>query len=140
MAYAAALIAAFALGCAAQAVRTPAKGSVERTAILNVLRSPIERDLKQKVVFQTDAFNIAGNWAFISGTPQNASGGRLDLSKTKFAEAEREGYFGGNFFGLLQRSGGKWRVVTYQIGCTDVCYSDWWRRYKAPKAVFPYTE
>jgi len=31
-------------------------------------------------------------------------------------------------------------AVPYAIGCTDVCYAGWWKQYKAPKAVFPYTE
>jgi len=41
---------------------------------------------------------------------------------------------------LFKKTGGKWKIVTKAIGCTDVCYVDWWRRYKAPKAIFPYTE
>jgi len=30
--------------------------------------------------------------------------------------------------------------VVYALGCTDVCYADWWRKYKAPKQIFPHTE
>lgn len=125
---------------AAQSVYTPEKGSAERKAILDALRVPVERQLKQKVVFAAENFNVDGNWAFIGGQPQSADGGALDYSATQYAEAQRQGMFDSNIFALLKKTAGTWRVVTFRIGCTDVCYADWWKRYKAPKAVFPYTE
>ena len=124
----------------AQSAYEPPKGSPERKAILDALRIPVERDLKQKVVFVADNFKVQGNWAFVSGTPQTTNGGEPDYSRTKFADAYDSGAFDNNFFALLKKTGGKWKVTTYAIGCTDVCYADWWRRYRAPKAVFPYTE
>lgn len=135
-----AVIAAAAIAAAAQNVYTPEKGSAERKAILDALRLPVEKQLKQSIVFAADNFNVAGNWAFIGGQPQTPSGGSPDYSGTSYAEAKREGFFDNNIFALLKKTAGKWKVVTYQIGCTDVCYADWWKRYKAPKAVFPYTE
>lgn len=125
---------------AGQTVHTPEKGSAERTAILDALRVPVERALKQKIVFVADNFNVSGNWAFLGGQPQSPAGGQPDYSRTEYAEAKREGMFDNNFFAILKKSAGKWKVVTYRIGCTDVCYADWWRTYKAPKAIFPYTE
>ncbi len=122
----------------AQGDYTPEKGSAERTAILDALRVPVEKAFKQKIVFVTDDFKVQGNWAFVGGSPMLPSGQEPGLKNTQF-----EGYedaFDNNFFGLLRKSGGKWRVVTHAIGCTDVCYTDWWKRYKAPKAIFPYTE
>ena len=124
----------------AQSAYTPEKGSPERKAILDALRVPVERDLKQKVVFVTDNFKVQGNFAFVSGTPQGANGGRPDYTRTKYADAVDSGAFDNNFFALLRRTAGKWRVTTYAIGCTDVCYVDWWRQYRAPKAIFPYTQ
>lgn len=131
---------ALATGAAAQSAHTPEKGSPERKAILDALRLPVERDLKQKVVFVSDNFKVQGNFAFVSGTPQNSNGGDPDYARTKYAEQVDSGAFDNNFFALLKKTGGKWRVTTYAIGCTDVCYADWWKRFKAPKAVFPYTE
>lgn len=124
----------------AQTPYTPEKGSPERKAILDALRMPVERDLKQKVVFVAENFNVLGSWAFVSGTPQNANGGSPDYSRTQYADALDSGAFDNNFFALLRKTAGKWKVTTYAIGCTDVCYADWWRRYRAPKGVFPYTE
>lgn len=129
-----------AITASAQSAYTPEKGSPERKAILDALRIPVERDLKQKVVFVADNFKVQGTWAFVSGTPQNSSGGDPDYSKTKYADQVDSGAFDNNFFALLRKTGGKWKVTHYLIGCTDVCYLDWWSRYKAPKAIFPHTE
>ena len=122
----------------AQRTYTPANGSAERKAILNALRVPVEKDLKQKIVFVVDDLKVSGTWAFVSGRPTTPEGENPDLSKT--AWAGEEDLFDNNFFGLLQKRGGKWRVVTHALGCTDVCYSHWWSEFKAPKSIFPYTE
>lgn len=134
------IIIAAAVTASAQSAYTPEKGSPERKAILDALRIPLEKELKQKIVFATDNFKVQGMWVFVSCTPQTPGGGRPDYSKTRYREAVDSGAFDNNFFALLRKSGGKWRVVTKAIGCTDVCYADWWSRYKAPKAIFPYTE
>jgi len=42
-------------------------------------------------------------------------------------------------YALLRLKGGAWRVLTFVLGPTDVAYADWWSRYGAPKAIFPYT-
>ena len=123
-----------------QAVYTPEKGSPERKAMLDVLRVPVERDLKQKVTFVADDFKVAGNWAFIGGRPQAADGGALDHRGTRYQGARDDGAFDDNVFALLKKTSGKWRVVIYAIGCTDVCYLDWPSRYKAPKSIMPYSE
>jgi hypothetical protein len=125
----------------AQKVYTPEKGSAERAAILNALRAPVEKDLKQKISFNVETFNVLGAWAFLSGEPLNAAGsGRPDYRNTRYREAVDAGIFDNNYFAVLKKTGGKWKVVTYAIGCTDVCYATWWKDHKAPKAIFPYTE
>lgn len=124
----------------AQTVHTPEKGSTERKAILDALRIPVEKELKQKIAFAAEHFNVSGNWAFLGGAPQTPGGGRPNYRGTPYQEAINADMFDNNFFAVLKKSGGKWRVVHYDIGCTDVCYADWWRRYRAPKAIFPYTE
>ena len=123
----------------AQSVHTPDKGSPERKAILDALRVPVERAMKQKIVFVADKFNVQGTWAFVGGSMQTPSGDQPNLSGTEFAEAAKEGFYDGNFFGLLRKSGGKWRVVKHAIGCTDVCYAEWWKEARAPKAIFDIT-
>lgn len=123
-----------------QKIYTPEKGSAERTVILDALRVPVEKELKQKIIFNIENFNVSGNWAFISGDPQGVDGNKPNYKKTPYQEAIEAGMFDNNFFALLKKTGGKWKVVTHAIGCTDVCYVTWWKDYKAPKAIFPYTE
>ncbi len=130
----------FAVSNFAQTVRTPEKGSADRAAILNVLRVPVERELKQKVQFSIDHFSVQGNWAFLTGAPQNSSGGEPDYNETQYKDAIENGAFDNNISALLKKTGGKWKVVKYQIGCTDVCYLLWSKDYKAPKAIFPNME
>lgn len=132
------VVAVLAANISAQTVYIPEKGSPERKAILDVLRIPVERDLKQKIVFVADNFKVLGDWAFVSGQPTTPSGGRPNLKGTAWEDSED--LFDDNFFGLLRKRNGKWRVVAHALGCTDVCYSDWWSRYRAPKSIFPYTE
>ena len=127
-------------GVYAQTAYTPEKGSPERKAILDALRIPVERDLKQAIVFVPDNFKVQGTWAFVSGTPRSSDGGEPSYAGTKYAEDVGAGAFDNNFFALMKKANGKWRVTTYAIGCTDVCFADWWRRYRAPKAIFPYAE
>ena len=124
----------------AQKIYTPEKGSAERTAIFNALRVPVEKELKQKIQFATQNFNVQGNWAFIDGTLQNPTGGEPNFKKTEYQKRIDVDIFDNNIFALLKKTGGKWRVVTYQISCTDVCYLSWARDYKAPKAIFPSAE
>ena len=134
------LVASTAFALFGQSAYEPAKGSPERKAILDSLRVPVERDLKQKIVFVAENFKVQGNFAFVGGVPQGANGEAPDYSKTRYADAVESEAFDNNFFALLKKTAGKWKVTTYAIGCTDVCYTDWWRRYRAPKAIFPYTE
>lgn len=130
----------FAVAAMAQNVYTPAKGSAERKAIFDALRIPVERELKQKIVFAAEHFNVAGRWAFVGGDPQSSDGGRPNYRGTEYQEAIDADMFDNNFFAILKKTGTKWKVVHYDIGCTDVCYASWWRRFKAPKSIFPYTE
>ena len=125
-------------GVAAQNAHTPEKGSAERKEILDALRVPVERDLKQPIIFAIDNFNVTGNWAFVAGSSQTPDGGRPDFTHTKYADAIKYGAFDNNVFALLKKQAGKWKVVTHLIGCTDVCYATWWKEYRAPKALFPY--
>ena len=127
-------------GALAQSAYTPEKGSLERKAILDGLRVPVEKELKQKIVFVVDHLKVQGAWAFVSGTPQNENGERPDYRGTPYQEAIDASMFDNNYFALLKKTGRKWRVVTHAIGCTDVCYATWWQDHKAPKAIFPYTE
>ena len=116
---------------------TPEKGSVERKAITDALRVPVEKKLKQSVVFNIDHLKVQDGWAFMFGAPRKPGGGRLDYSKTAYAEAEAAGMFDDNISALLRKVRGRWTVVKYVIGATDVVYLDWDKQYRAPSGIFP---
>ena len=116
---------------------TPEKGSVERKAITDALRVPVEKKLKQSVVFNIDHLKVQDGWAFMLGAPRKPGGGRLDYSKTTYAEAERLGMFDDNICALLHKVRGRWTVVKYVLGATDVPYIGWDEQYHAPSGIFP---
>ena len=115
---------------------TPAKGSAERKGILDALRVPVQRELNTKVQFKIDSIKTQSGWAFIRGVPQQTSGAKIDYSKTKYAEQVRQGMFDDWIGALLRKKNGKWTVVTYVIGATDVAYEPWPKQYGAPRAIF----
>lgn len=125
---------------AAAQVYTPEKGSKVRKDIIDALRVPVKKELKQDVVFVINDLSVDGSWAFLGGAPSKPGGGMPDYSATEYQDAIDGDFFDNNIFALFRKSGGKWKVVTYLIGCTDVCYATWWKDHKAPKSIFPYTE
>jgi hypothetical protein len=130
------LIVAFSGSAAlAQEIHTPVEGSPESAAILSALSVPVSRDLKQKITFSTEKFKVQGNWAFVAGKARDAKGGDPNWKLTKQQALIDSGDFEDNLFGLLKKTNGKWRVVTYMISCQDVCYLGWDKQYKAPKAI-----
>jgi hypothetical protein len=134
------LLVVFIATASAQDVEHPAKGSAERAVLLDTLRPSIEKELKQKVVFVIYRMNIQGSWAFVDGRLRTPSGKVPNWKNTPYAQAESYGAQSDGISALLKRTGKRWRIIEKAIGCTDVCYVDWWRKYKAPKAIFPYTE
>ena len=120
----------------AQEARTPAPGSAERRGLADALRAPVEKELKQKVVFKIDHLTASGDWAFLRGVPQRPDGGRVDYSTTAYQQRIEDGVFDDWICALLRRRAGKWQVVKYVIGATDVVYEGWDEKYKAPSAIF----
>lgn len=122
----------------AAAQTTPKQGSPERKAIMDAMRVPIEKDLKQKVIFQVDHLKVQGQWAFFSGKNLTPSGKKIDYRKTRYKEAIEHDAFDDWTCALVKKTGKKWKVVAYAIGATDVVWDGWYEKYKAPKAIFPY--
>ena len=120
----------------AQEERTPAPGAAERKAIADALRAPVEKELKQKVVFKIDHLKASGDWAFLRGVPRRPGGGKVDYSATPYQQRIEDGVFDDWICALLRKRAGKWQVVRYVIGATDVVYEGWDEEYKAPPAIF----
>ena len=108
---------------------TPAVDSAERRVILNALRLPFEKELKQKVKFDVSFFEVLNDWAFVLGMPQNAQTGKA---------IHAEPVVDPDFCGLLRRSArGEWTVVDHAAGFGDPFYAAWPKKYGAPLAIFP---
>lgn len=114
----------------------PKSGSDERKAIMDALRLPVETVLKRKAIFKVDHLKVKDGWAFMRGVPREADGKAFDYKGTVYEEAIKEGIFDDWICALLKKSEGKWQVVVYTIGATDVAYAGWEEEHKAPPDIF----
>lgn len=117
-------------------VYTPKAGSAERKALMDALRVPVEKRLGKKVVFKVDHLKVEGGWAFLRGVPQQPGGKKMDYRGTGYENAIRDGIFEDWICALLRKEGGKWQVVKFIIGATDVPWVDWSERHGAPPGIF----
>ncbi|MEW6125778.1 MAG: hypothetical protein AB1757_01835 [Acidobacteriota bacterium] len=115
---------------------TPKAGTPERKAIMDALRAPVEKELGKQVVFKVDHLKLQGDWAFMRGVPQQPGGKRMDYRGTAYQQAIKDGIFDDWICALLKKQNGKWRVIRYVIGATDVVYEGWDKEYRAPSAIF----
>lgn len=114
--------AAIAAPLPAQPYSVPPPGSAERKSLIGALRPAVERRLGKNVEFKVTLIRIQRDWAFVIADPQRPGGRPIDGWKI-FGE-----HFG-NMDGLrvdaiLRRRAGRWGVVDYAIGATDVWYCD----------------
>src|SRR5437867_2534584 len=72
---------------------SPDKGSAERKAIVDALRAPVQRKLKQEVIFKVDHLKVQSGWAFVLGSPARTDGGQIDYRDTPYADAYNAGAF-----------------------------------------------
>jgi hypothetical protein len=109
------------------APHTPAKGSSERSALMNSLRRVLGGG-KHKPIITTSHFKVEKGWAYISGGFAYEDGAPLEA---KFQEGS-----GTNFSALLQRQGKSWRVKR-RLYHGDVVAPDFMRDFPAvPRAIF----
>jgi hypothetical protein len=124
----------------AQKKYTPAVGSAERKALLDIIRKPTEKDLGQSVKFTPSTFNVMGNTCFIFAYINQTNGNELDLkrfNKKKLIFGEgKDAFFENNIQVVLTKKNGKWAITRRVLGCTDVCWSDWPQDLKLPKDLF----
>ncbi len=121
----------------AQDVHTPKAGSDERKAIMDALRVPFERDLKQEVIFKVDVLKVSEDWAVIRFIPQKPGGGEIDYKRTHYREQVEADMFEPTGEALLQMDGGpdSWKVVKWRFGATDSEMSNWIKKYDAPASL-----
>ena len=119
----------------AQKAHSPPPGSAERAEIMDVLRAPCERDLKQKVIFRVQHLRVAGDFALARVMPLRPDGGEIDFSKTKYREQEEEGAFDGEGEALLRRGNAGWQLLEWRFGTSDTEVPLWLEKYQAPQSL-----
>jgi hypothetical protein len=126
-----------AINAFAQSARTPAAGSEERRAIMDAIRGPAQKDLKQTVIFKVDHLRVAGEWAYARVSPTRPDGSELDYSKTKYQKLIDLGAFDPQGEALLfKEEDGEWTVVEWAFGSTDVPSAEWASKHPGiPKSV-----
>ena len=115
---------------------TPERGGAERKAIIDALRLPVRKQLGKEVIFKIDHLKTQNGWAFLRGVPQQPDGTAMDYKGTIYQQRITDGVFDNWICALLRKQNGKWRVVNFVIGATDVVYEGWDAKYKAPSAIF----
>ena len=103
----------------------------QRKAILDALRVPIERDLKQPVIFAVQKYAVIGDWAFVMATPKRPDGGEIAWART-VCRGDVSHLVGG----LMKREDGRWIVRDFALCPTDVAWDGWPEQYGAPRALF----
>ena len=119
----------------AQRAYTPPAGSAERKAIMDVLRVPVEADLRQKVVFKVQHLKIVGPWALARVVPIRPDGGEINYSRTRYREDMEDGAFDGEGEALLRNDSAGWRLLEWRFGASDTEVDIWLEKYRAPAAL-----
>ena len=109
-------------GFAQEVVHSPPLGDPLRQTLMNALRVPVEKELKKRVIFKINLLNVIGRWAFIRGVPLQPGGTPMDYRGTKYQKEIIDGIFDDQICALLHEKKGRWRVIDYRIGGTDVCF------------------
>jgi hypothetical protein len=97
-----------------------AAASPERKAVLGALRPAIEAKLGPNVEFVVAVMRVEDGWAFVVADPQRKGGKPIDGWRI-FGE-HFDNMDGLRLEAILRKQGGRWKVVDYGIGATDVWY------------------
>ena len=115
--------------------------SANRKPILEALKKKVKPDLKQLPKLVVNNLYVKNGFAFFVGAVKDSTGKDINWSKTIYKEANDEGAFDGEATrALLKKVSGKWKVLAYAIGPTDVAWACWWKEFKAPKEIFDIKE
>ena len=96
--------------------------SSQRKAVFDALRPAVERKLGPQVEFVVQVFRVEDGWAFVIADPRRKGGKAIDGHRV-FGE-DFENMDGLRVDAVLQLKSGRWRLVDYGIGATDVWYCD----------------
>ncbi|WP_299474560.1 hypothetical protein [uncultured Roseibium sp.] len=102
----------------AQAVHEPARGTAERSEILNAVRPMLEARVGPPVEFVVNWMRSGSGWAFVVLSPQRPGGAPIDLFQTTYSE-QAEYMDGATTFALLRFQYDRWNLIDFAVGPTD---------------------
>lgn len=121
----------------AQSVHEPARGSAERRELLDAVRPLMEVRVGKPVEFVVGWMRSGSGWAFIQVSPQRPGGGAINLAHTTFAS--QADYMDGLVtYALLRFDYGRWNLVDFVVGPTDVFWQGDPLYAQLPSGLTPY--
>ena len=104
----------------------PARGTADRSELMDAIRPHIEWSLGAPIEFVIDQLRVSENVAYASLAPQRPGGGVIDLYSTP-------GYLRGEFYPdqmdgtsvavLYRKLRNTWVAVHFSVGATDVWFA-----------------
>jgi len=99
-------------------------GSDLRASLFNLARSGVEEMAGRPVKFAGSLQQLSG-YAFFKGRIVDKSGNTIAVGD----------HGSGDTVILWKKAGGRWELVTYDVGITDVSYARWPEQYGAPEEL-----
>jgi hypothetical protein len=118
------------VGAAQDQPYTPVRGSVERNAIMDAFRPPIQQALGTTVIFTNVRLYVQNGWAFVEAAPRDPRGRRIIPAYRD----DDPNCCSDLVIGLLRWDGRRWRTVEYHISPAEPKYR--WHRHGAPSGIF----
>jgi hypothetical protein len=107
--------------------RTPKPGTPERKAIMDALRQPVMKVVKQKVIFNVGHLKVEDGWAFMMGNAVKEDGSSLG-----------DEFLWGEVSALLRLKSGKWEVLQWSFATDTSGMEEAMSKYPAaPRSIFP---
>lgn len=108
-----------------QAAYTPKPNSKERKAIMDTLRKPVEKGIKQKVIFKVlyGQFNVEKDWAWLEVEPLKPNGSQFNQEARVCA--------------LLRKQSNQWKVLLWGWETDASTIANAQAKYpQAPKSIY----
>jgi hypothetical protein len=123
-------------GALAQRAYEPGRGTAERSELMNAIRPLVEARVGPPVEFVVDRLRVAGDWAFAIVQPQRPGGGAIDMYATVYRD--QVDYMDGlGTYVLLRHAHGRWNVVDFAVGPTDVFWDGDPLYLQLPRGLLP---
>lgn len=117
-------------------LKTPARNTALRAALMDTARVPIEAEIGRKVIFVVSVLRTDETWAYLQAVPRNPDGSAINWAKTPFAKEMKQGVMSDVAMVLMRRVEGQWTVVDHVFGPTDVYWYSWVEQLDLPEQLF----